>query len=398
MTNDLLRKENESFFEWKVRLITLKIDKEIDLDWIEIRDLLELDCSPDHLRKTAYGLYEYNKFVEQQKIVQSPSEFISELEEKKRELEKVKVQVQDQRREYKKYLRHEGRIDNLLRELLDSIKDDINTKKPLHWYKKPTGIHIVNKAIALLLSDIHKGLHADNHWNKYNTQVFYERLNLVVNETLEYKRIHNVNELHIFQLGDVIHGVIHRLSRLGDTEDAVKATQMVAEAFAEMIAKFANEFDKVVFYSVKGNHDRTQSRKEEEIRTESFHEFIPWYMKARLEHFENVIFQKNEIDDEIIIADILGHTYFGVHGHLEGLGKVITDLTMMTRKFPTAVFSAHIHKNFENEIHQVDLIVNGGFAGTDDYAKDKRLISKPHQKLLLLDGKGRSDTHYIRFN
>jgi hypothetical protein len=153
-----------------------------------------------------------------------------------------------------------------------------------------------------------------------------------------------------------------------------------------------------VFRSVKGNHDRSQSRKEEEIRTESFHEFIPWYMKARLENFENVIFEENQIDDEIIVAEILGHTYFGVHGHLEGLGKVITDLTMMTRKFPTAVFSAHIHKNFENEIHGVDLIVNGGFAGTDDYAKDKRLISKPHQKLLLLDDKGRSDTHYIRFN
>jgi hypothetical protein len=50
MTNNLLRQENESFFEWKVRLIALKIDKEIDLDWIEIRDLLELDCS-----QTTYG-------------------------------------------------------------------------------------------------------------------------------------------------------------------------------------------------------------------------------------------------------------------------------------------------------------------------------------------------------
>lgn len=396
MTNNLLRQENESFFEWKVRLITLKIDKEIDLDWVEIRDLLELDCSPDHLRKTAYGLYEYNKFVEQQKVIQSPSEFINELEEKKKEVEIAKIQLQDQRREYRKYLRHEGRLDNLLRELLDSIKDDMNTKKPLHWYKK-SNVNAINKALALLLSDIHKGLKADNHWNKYNTQVFYERLNQVTNETLEYAHIHNVHELHIFQLGDLIHGVIHRMSRLGDTEDAVKATQMVAEALTEMVSIFANEFDKVIFRSVKGNHDRSQSRKEEEIKTESFHEFVPWYMKARLEKFENVIFEDNQIDDEIIVADILGHTYFGVHGHLENLNKVVTDLTMMTRKFPTAVLSAHIHKNFENEFHGVDLIINGGFAGTDDYAKDLRLISKPHQKLLLLDENGRSDTHYIRF-
>ena len=42
-------------FEKKLELCLQKLNKEIDLDWIEIVELLNLDCSADHLRKTAYG-------------------------------------------------------------------------------------------------------------------------------------------------------------------------------------------------------------------------------------------------------------------------------------------------------------------------------------------------------
>ena len=45
-------------FEKKLELCLQKLNREIDLDWSEIVELLELDCSSDHLRKTAYGIKE----------------------------------------------------------------------------------------------------------------------------------------------------------------------------------------------------------------------------------------------------------------------------------------------------------------------------------------------------
>lgn len=60
---EYLRKENENDFEWKLRLCKAKINKEIDLDWQEIVDILKLDIHPDHLRKTAYGLIEYDLYI-----------------------------------------------------------------------------------------------------------------------------------------------------------------------------------------------------------------------------------------------------------------------------------------------------------------------------------------------
>lgn len=57
------KNNNETMFEWKLRLCKAKINKECDLDWQEIVDLLGLEVSADHLRKTAYGLIEYDNYI-----------------------------------------------------------------------------------------------------------------------------------------------------------------------------------------------------------------------------------------------------------------------------------------------------------------------------------------------
>ena len=63
LIHNLEKMSNENHFEWKLRLCKAKINKEIDLDWQEIVDLLGLDIHPDHLRKTAYGLVEYDEYI-----------------------------------------------------------------------------------------------------------------------------------------------------------------------------------------------------------------------------------------------------------------------------------------------------------------------------------------------
>src|SRR5690606_36660157 len=135
------------------------------------------------------------------------------------------------------------------------------------------------------------------------------------------QEITQAETLHIMQLGDLVEGSLHRLTKIGETETAVEQTQRVAEALSEFTHVLSGEFGEIHFHSVKGNHDRTSSRKEEEIKTESFHEFVPWYMKARLNKHENVIFHENEVDDEIIVAEVEGATIYGVHGHLDSINS-----------------------------------------------------------------------------
>ena len=57
------RREDETRFEYKLRLCLAKLNKEIDLDWSEIVELIGEDISADHLRKTAYGFKEYYEYL-----------------------------------------------------------------------------------------------------------------------------------------------------------------------------------------------------------------------------------------------------------------------------------------------------------------------------------------------
>lgn len=63
MIEDIKRRNEETDFEYKVRLCLLKLDKKIDLDWQEIVDLLKLDVSADHLRKVSYGYREMQDYL-----------------------------------------------------------------------------------------------------------------------------------------------------------------------------------------------------------------------------------------------------------------------------------------------------------------------------------------------
>ncbi len=70
---------NETDFEYKLRLCKAKINKEIDLEWQEIVDLLGLDVHYDHLRKTAYGLIEYDNYLHSEEGVATRILSISDL-------------------------------------------------------------------------------------------------------------------------------------------------------------------------------------------------------------------------------------------------------------------------------------------------------------------------------
>jgi len=65
------RLENEADFEYKLRLCSLKLNKEIDLDWSEIVELLGLTISSDHLRKLSYGYKECEQYLRDTRYVEA---------------------------------------------------------------------------------------------------------------------------------------------------------------------------------------------------------------------------------------------------------------------------------------------------------------------------------------
>ncbi|WP_079709849.1 hypothetical protein [Paraliobacillus ryukyuensis] len=73
LPENLKRRENESDIKYKVRLCVAKLNKDIDLDWVEINQILGLNQSGDHTRKLAYGykeIYDDNPDLFEKEIVE----------------------------------------------------------------------------------------------------------------------------------------------------------------------------------------------------------------------------------------------------------------------------------------------------------------------------------------
>lgn len=68
---NLNRQQGESNFDYKVRLCVAKLNKEHDLDWSELINVLGLNCSPDHLRKLSYAYKEMLEEQEYKEITQN---------------------------------------------------------------------------------------------------------------------------------------------------------------------------------------------------------------------------------------------------------------------------------------------------------------------------------------
>ena len=84
---------NNEQFEKKLRLCLQKLNKETELDWIEIVEELGLDCSSDHLRKTAYGMKEYDDYIKSKTKEMLEEEQWERLLEKELEIKKEKVKL-----------------------------------------------------------------------------------------------------------------------------------------------------------------------------------------------------------------------------------------------------------------------------------------------------------------
>lgn len=81
--------DNEQF-EKKLKLCLQKLNKEVDLDWCEIVEELGLDVSSDHLRKTAYGIKEYDDYIKSKTKEMIAQEEYEKLLNKELEIKKKK--------------------------------------------------------------------------------------------------------------------------------------------------------------------------------------------------------------------------------------------------------------------------------------------------------------------
>jgi|GEM_PF-1418518 len=400
--DELSFKEN---FETTLEICLAKKNKELkDKTWKEIVDELELNIHPDTLARTAGNYRDFNRYLQiLKKMDIEDNNYFEDLLNKisKREI-KVKKQemlLQDLRSEINKQTKEQARFEQMY-ETAKYVADKLQEIKPYYQYEVflPDENEIVKEGV-LLFSDLHFGQETENYWNNYNPDIFYKRVNFLTQRVIDIAKTHDIRKLHVMGLGDYINGLIHTTTRLSNREDIGNQVVKVCDAIADMIYEIASKLPHcyVTFSMTDDNHSRLFANKKENTDKDTFVFFMKRIIHDRIKEIANAVFLENKIDSGITVLNVCNKTIVGVHGDKDSLKTALPDMTAMLDRKIDYMCIAHYHSAQESEpFGESELIVNGCFGGTDDYAKNLRKHSKPIQKFMIFSKEyGRECTYNI---
>lgn len=396
MNNILGKRDNETDFEWKVRLGVNKVKREVpyvDYDWQELVNILNLECSSDHFRKLSYAYTEYTDYVNQKKIDNVSQETLDEINEKLLEIKKEKVKLQDERNlvnnKIRQMARKESFID-LIRENIDRLCENNPMITNIIPYGKSSG----NDAV-LLCSDWHVGITVDNYLNQYDIDICKERLNKLCNKTIQYCDMNNVDVLHIAFLGDLISNEIHNILRFQNQLSLSEQLVTASELVSELIFKLSKNVKFITVHIINGNHERSIQDKNDALDRDTYIGLIREIVKLRIKGLSNVLLADNTHDDEITTINIKGHRFAAMHGHNINRSKVSYQMNNILDSMFDYVLLGHFHQAAEEMQYKCQVITNGSLVGSDMYSKKLKLHTYPMQKLLMVN---EEDGVYCSYN
>lgn len=375
------RLENESEYEYGLRLIETKVEQNpTDLERSDIVDLLGLNIHYDSLRKAAnvtpYSGYNVMKYFKT-KYAQSGDEtsYLSELDRKMLEFQKERQRFFDQRNALNKVVRKMARED----ENADILERAITNGVIPQLVYVPNSVEASDSDLLVSLNDLHFGACVDNYWNYYNSDVCRQLLQEYLVSIVETVERYGAENCYVWANGDLISGNIHKSIAVSNRENVIEQVVGVSELISEFLAELSKHFRHVYFSSVAGNHSRLEE-KELASPHERMDDLVEWYLKARLQNFENIVFDHyRKIDDTMYLLDIRGKTYLGVHGDYDGSASKVQSLQTMAKEPVYAILSGHLHHNKIDNVQGVKTIMAGSFLGMDDYCVGKRIYGAQQQ-------------------
>jgi hypothetical protein len=234
----------------------------------------------------------------------------------------------------------------------------------------------------LVLSDWHYGLEVNTYFNRYNPKICKLRLQMLLDKVIEKGVQLGFTKLYIVNLSDLIAGRIHQTIRLQSRIDVITQTMEVSEILAEFMHNLSKYFQ-IEYYDCLDNHSRIEPNKKESLDLESLTRITSWYLKERFRDIDSVTINDNDVSEDIITFEVLGHKVVATHGHKDKSDQVIDNLSLFTQDHYDLVLSAHEHHFSADEKNNTVRFSYGTLMGSDDYSESLRLTSTPSQLLIV---------------
>ena len=356
--------------------------------WKEVRDILNNVLNYSYNESTYRKKYQYfNKLLYANSSKFSDSEAqLETLREEKRELEKLKKQIQTEKIEYNKWLREEARDKLITEKIVNAINNQEKFDIP-----SPIIIDTISKREGLLcFGDEHvgtefvvKGLFGETI-NEYNLDVFYRRMSDLLTQTVKIIKKENIDILNIFSLGDFTDGVL-RVSQLKNLKYGVVESTVL---YANYISEWLNELSKYVkirFQTVQGNH--SQLRLLDQVKGTFEHEnmemIVSNTIKYRLK--DNPNFKYIDTMNGMMINKICGFNFVGIHGEVKSMEQALKDYQLMYDIKIDYLIAGHLHHSKSETIGIDKEVINvPSIIGVDPYSIKLRKTSNAGATLLII--------------
>lgn len=382
---DLSRKKDENEEQYIWRICQYKDNGIIDIGWDELAYVFnsELRDGEEWVSSTYRKPYQCAKrFYEKVFMDMINGTKETAIKEQLDEIYRAKKQLYDQRREYNKILMPEARGQHLAEHLL-KCAENLNKERPLSFRKSRYDFE--KRDAVLVLSDWHYGMTTDNIWNAYNVEICKQRIERLVDKTLEYIDLHKPARLHIVILGDMANGGIHNSSRVASEEDTSDQLMHVAELIAQVIDTLSAEVGETLVYSTYGNHMRTIQNVKDSIHSDNMEKIIPWWLKQRMSDRGDVKIVESDFK-EFLKVEVCGYNVIACHGDLDKIknfGQLAN--TIFTKIYGETIDYAILgdkHHLEEFDSFGIETMISRSLCGSDEYANKKRLYSSAGQTLM----------------
>lgn len=304
------------------------------------------------------------------------------IDDKILELKKERMKLSDERTQANAIIRRIAR-EETIKEIAEKYCATLDKIYKLPTFNDKVFRENLYKEGILLLSDWHYGIDVDNIFNKYSPEICKKRVNYLERKVSQILHDEEISTLNIINLGDMIAGRIHLTIRLNSRIDVITQTMEVAELLAQFITNITSQGVNINYYSTSDNHSRLEPNLKDSLELESLSRIIDWFLRARLRDNDHVVFYENQFGDDIVAFKILQYKVAGVHGNKDKLDKIIDRLNTFTHEHFDLICSAHYHHFSCDESNETVLISNASLMGTDDFAFNLRLNSKPSQVLIV---------------
>ena len=342
---------------------------------------------PYEQAKKFYESGVFNKFSE--------DEYLNKLNTTKREAEREKVKLRDERRAWNKQNYADARAEDIL----DKLSDSLVSIGKIHFPNHQVNTFTSDNDIIVLLSDLHIGATFNNRFGRFDTDIAIQRMSELLSSVLELQKIHNSENCYVLSLGDQISGIIHKTIQVTNRENVVNQVKIATEIISNFCYKLSQNFSNVNFISVSGNHSRLTTNKDNAMHDDRLDDLISWAVGLSLFNVENFHVIENDIDTSIALFSVRGKSYVATHGDYDGFNKGdVQKLISMIREFPEAWFTGHLHTIAVDEVNEVKMIRGGSLAGSgDDYTIEKRLSGNASQLVCVVDDNGLKAYYPIYF-